>query len=62
MTSRPERMPVLLDQLVAAQIDLVEWDQHLLSRLRVPIVTDTVSNLLSWALLHFPTCTRIYFS
>lgn len=46
-------MPVLLDQLVAAQIDLVEWDQHLLSRLRVPIVTDTVSNLLFLGVVAF---------
>lgn len=62
MTSERERMPVLLDQLVAAQIDLVEWDQQLLGRLRVPIVTDGVSNLLFLSVVAFLICTRAYFS
>ena len=40
-------MVVLLDQLVAAQIDLVEWEQRLLRRLGVPLATDGVNNSFS---------------
>lgn len=38
-------LPVLLDRLAAAQIDLVEWEQQLLRRLNVPLVADGVSSL-----------------
>ncbi|KAL7928857.1 hypothetical protein V8C35DRAFT_220483 [Trichoderma chlorosporum] len=40
MTSHRARVAALLDQLVAAQIDLVEWEQPLLRRLGVPLATD----------------------
>ncbi|KAI2631115.1 hypothetical protein GGS21DRAFT_544508 [Xylaria nigripes] len=40
MTSHRARVAVLLDQLVAAQIDLVEWEQPLHRRLDVPLATD----------------------
>ncbi|KAH6605059.1 hypothetical protein Trco_006766 [Trichoderma cornu-damae] len=40
MTSHRERVAVLLHQLAAAQIDLVEWEQPLQRRLGVPLATD----------------------
>jgi hypothetical protein len=61
MTSYQERVPVLLDRLAAAQIDLVEWEQHLLYRLGVPLATDGVSNLLFLSVAAFLTCPRVYF-
>ncbi|KAL7917203.1 hypothetical protein ACQKWADRAFT_307351 [Trichoderma austrokoningii] len=40
MVSHRARVAVLLDQLAAAQIDLVEWEQPLLRRLGIPLATD----------------------
>lgn len=46
MTSHQARVAVLLNQLAAAQIDLVEWEHPLLRRLGIPLGTDGVNNPL----------------